>query len=70
MMNGLQSVDSWQGSFNYPEGAILGILSASYVLGAFCSTPFSSLIAERFGRRWAVFLGLWKTATKHTFLFS
>jgi MFS family permease len=45
-------VDSWQSTFNHPQGAWLGILTASYPPGAICSTPFAPIIADRYGRRW------------------
>lgn len=57
MLNGLQALDTWKLTFNNPTGAILGLLSASYPLGAIISTPFSAIISDYFGRRWSVFLG-------------
>ncbi|KAF2096479.1 general substrate transporter [Rhizodiscina lignyota] len=57
MINGIQAVKSWQDSFNHPSGAILGFMAACYPLGAVLSTPFAPPIADRFGRRWSVFIG-------------
>jgi MFS family permease len=57
MLNGLQALDTWKLTFNNPTGAILGLLSASYPLGAIVSTPFSAFVSDRFGRRWSIFIG-------------
>ena len=57
VLNGLQAVNSWKETFNSPKGALLGIVSASYPLGAICSTPLSAPIADRFGRRWCILIG-------------
>jgi MFS family permease len=57
MLNGLQALNTWKGTFNNPKGAILGLLSASYPLGAILSTPVSSFISDRFGRRWSILIG-------------
>ncbi|CAH0020325.1 unnamed protein product [Clonostachys rhizophaga] len=57
MMNGLQAVPAWDTYFNSPRGSILGITTAILGLGAITTTPFLSPIGDRFGRRWAIFLG-------------
>lgn len=57
MLNGLQALDIWRVTFNYPTGAVLGLLSASYPLGAILSTPVSAFVSDRWGRRWSVFVG-------------
>ncbi|OAL33523.1 hypothetical protein AYO20_07209 [Fonsecaea nubica] len=57
VLNGLQAVASWKETFNRPRGALLGIISASYPLGAICSTPISAPISDRFGRRWCIAIG-------------
>lgn len=57
MLNGLQSLQTWQEDFNKPSGPILGIISAAYALGAVLSTPFSPIISDRFGRRWSIIIG-------------
>lgn len=43
--------------FNSPRGSILGITTAILGLGAITTTPLLSPIGDRFGRRWAIFLG-------------
>lgn len=45
--------------FNHPQGAILGIMSSAYNLGAICALPLVPYVNDRFGRRWAIFLGSW-----------
>lgn len=57
MLNGLQSLKYWQADFHHPEGAALGILSASYSLGAISSLPFVAMVSDHFGRRWSIMFG-------------
>ncbi|KAF2008492.1 general substrate transporter [Aaosphaeria arxii CBS 175.79] len=57
MMNGLQSLKYWQKAFNHPDGAILGMLSASYSLGAITALPFVAILSDHVGRRWAIMFG-------------
>ncbi|KAJ5652988.1 hypothetical protein N7507_010414 [Penicillium longicatenatum] len=57
MMNGLQEIPAWEEYFNYPNGSILGFLSASLALGAILATPFISLVTDRHGRRMGIFVG-------------
>ncbi|TFK69429.1 hypothetical protein BDN72DRAFT_767913, partial [Pluteus cervinus] len=57
MMNGLQAVGSWDIFFNKPRGAILGLLSSVYSLGAIVSLPFVPWITDTFGRRMAIIFG-------------
>jgi MFS family permease len=45
--------------FNNPKGALLGIISASYNLGAILALPLVPYVNDRFGRRWSIFLGSW-----------
>lgn len=45
--------------FNHPGGALLGIISAAYNLGAICALPFVPWVNDTFGRRWAIFGGSW-----------
>jgi MFS family permease len=45
--------------FNTPKGALLGIISAAYNLGAVFALPLVPYINDRFGRRWSIFLGSW-----------
>ncbi|KAF2220747.1 putative MFS sugar transporter [Elsinoe ampelina] len=57
MINAVQIVDSWKIFFGRPTGALQGIIGAMYSLGAICSLPFVGIINDRFGRRWAIFIG-------------
>jgi MFS family permease len=45
--------------FNQPHGALLGIISSAYNLGAICALPIVPYVNDKFGRRWAIFLGSW-----------
>jgi sugar porter (SP) family MFS transporter len=57
LINALQLVDPWKAYFDEPEGAIQGIIAASYSLGAILSLPFVPIVNRKFGRRWAIFGG-------------
>jgi MFS family permease len=39
------------------QGSLLGIISASYNLGAILAVPVVPYVAQRFGRRWSIFIG-------------
>lgn len=43
--------------FDNPQGALKGIISAAYSLGAILSLPLVPIINDRFGRRWSIALG-------------
>jgi MFS family permease len=45
--------------FHHPVGALMGIISAAYNLGAICALPFVPWLNDKFGRRWAIFVGSW-----------
>jgi MFS family permease len=49
--------------FGNPAGALLGIISAAYNLGAICALPFVPWLNDTFGRRWAIFSGSWIMVT-------
>lgn len=57
LLTGLQGVVAWNDQFGKPSGALLGITSASYPLGAVLSTPFSAWLSDRFGRRSSIIMG-------------
>ncbi|QKD62881.2 general substrate transporter [Fusarium oxysporum Fo47] len=57
VLTSLQGVTAWKDQFGSPKGALLGITSASYPLGAIISTPFSAYISDRFGRRLSIIIG-------------
>ncbi|KAJ6257448.1 hypothetical protein Dda_7232 [Drechslerella dactyloides] len=57
MMNGLQAVANWDAYFGFPRGSKLGILSASYSLGAIVGLPLIPFISNKWGRRWTIIFG-------------
>tara|TARA_R110002003_G_scaffold3_25_gene168 strand:+ start:16650 stop:17099 length:450 start_codon:yes stop_codon:yes gene_type:complete len=75
MINAVQIAPTWQAckgprtidfvpllislDFNHPKGALLGIISAAYNLGAICALPLVPYINDTFGRRWSIFIGSW-----------
>ncbi|KAI4606181.1 hypothetical protein J4E83_010202 [Alternaria metachromatica] len=59
MINAVQIAPTWRLYFNNPQGALLGIMSSAYNLGAICALPLVPYVNDRFGRRWAIFLGSW-----------
>ncbi|KIW16504.1 hypothetical protein PV08_06559 [Exophiala spinifera] len=59
MINALQISDHWQDYFHEPKGSWSGFINASYSLGAILSLPLVPIINDRFGRRWAIFIGSW-----------
>lgn len=58
LLNGLQTMEQWRGYFDHPTGAQLGLFTAIQNVGAVCALPFSSYIADFFGRRVGVEVGL------------
>ncbi|KAF2849538.1 hexose transporter-like protein [Plenodomus tracheiphilus IPT5] len=59
IINAVQIAPAWQAYFNHPRGALLGIISAAYNLGAVCALPIVPYVNDTFGRRWAIFIGSW-----------
>ncbi|KAF2744761.1 hexose transporter-like protein [Sporormia fimetaria CBS 119925] len=59
MINTVQISDYWQLYFKEPQGALMGIISAAYNLGAICALPFVAPLSDTFGRRWSIFIGSW-----------
>ncbi|GKT86464.1 LOW QUALITY PROTEIN: hexose transporter [Colletotrichum tofieldiae] len=51
MMNGLQSLDTWQESFNHPSAQDLGLLNAIQNVGQLIALPFCAWFCDRFGRK-------------------
>lgn len=58
LLNGLQTMDQWRSYFGYPTGAQLGLFTAIQNVGAVCALPFSSYLADLFGRRIGVEVGI------------
>jgi MFS family permease len=45
--------------FGHPRGALLGIISSAYNLGAIFALPLVPYVNDHFGRRWSIFIGSW-----------
>ncbi|KAM0333437.1 hypothetical protein ACHAQA_002099 [Verticillium albo-atrum] len=58
LLNGLQTMEPWRAYFNYPQGHRLGLYTAIQNIGGAVALFFSSYIADKFGRRWGVTLGV------------
>lgn len=57
MMNGLQSLESWQEYFDHPTGVRLGTMSNGMNIGAIIILPFVYIFVERLGRKWSLVIG-------------
>ncbi|ANB14583.1 hexose transporter HXT13 [Sugiyamaella lignohabitans] len=51
MLNGLQSMDSWQDTFNHPKGQHLGGLANGMMFGGIATWPILPYITDRWGRK-------------------
>ncbi|CAG8981521.1 hypothetical protein HYALB_00003094 [Hymenoscyphus albidus] len=50
MMNGLQSLDTWQTYFKNPTPETLGLLNAIQNIGQLAALPFCAIACDKFGR--------------------
>jgi MFS family permease len=57
VLNGLQAVDPWQEYFNSPNGALLGVLSSAFNIGAVIALPIVPYCNDRWGRKFCVLFG-------------
>ena len=57
VLNGLQAVDPWLAYFNNPGGALLGVITAAFSIGAAVVLPVVPWVNDRFGRKACVVLG-------------
>ncbi|KAG6835653.1 hypothetical protein H0H93_016094 [Arthromyces matolae] len=57
MMNGLQSLDQWNGFFNSPHGGTLGLFNAIQNIGSLAAYPFAPYLSDGIGRRRTITLG-------------
>ncbi|KIW17430.1 hypothetical protein PV08_04624 [Exophiala spinifera] len=57
VLNGLQAVQPWEDYFNSPNGALLGVLTAAFSIGAAAAVPFVPYVNDRFGRKACVVTG-------------
>ncbi|KAF2022379.1 general substrate transporter [Aaosphaeria arxii CBS 175.79] len=58
LLNGLQTLKPWQEYFDHPTGARIGLFTAMQNVGAIAAMPFSAYVADAFGRRMGVTIGL------------
>jgi MFS family permease len=58
MMNGLQSLHQWQTFMNHPTGAWLGFINAIQAVGGLLTYPIQAYVADRYGRKPCLYLGL------------
>ncbi|MCJ1310643.1 hypothetical protein MMC25_004308 [Agyrium rufum] len=57
MLNGLQILPVWQTYFNSPRGSLLGLFGSIYSIGSLASLPIAPVIADRYGRKVAIWTG-------------
>ncbi|KAJ5110654.1 hexose transporter protein [Penicillium argentinense] len=57
LMNGLEAIESWNESYNYPSGSTLGLLAAAMSIGSMLSIPVVPYVADIMGRRAGVVIG-------------
>ncbi|BFZ62129.1 hypothetical protein YB2330_003208 [Saitoella coloradoensis] len=57
VLNGLQAVQPWIDYFGHPQGAILGVMTAAFSIGAVLAVPFVPWTNDRFGRKVSILVG-------------
>jgi MFS family permease len=57
LFNGLQTIDAWQEYFGHPSGNLLGLMNSAALFPGLIAPFFAEILADRFGRRWAVIIG-------------
>jgi len=57
LLNGLQSMNTWTGYFNNPQGGRLGLLNAIQNIGSLAAYPSAPYLADGIGRRRTIMLG-------------
>lgn len=57
MLNNMRMLDPFKHYFGNPQGSLLGLLTATYSIGAIVSLPVTPFIADHFGRKAAIALG-------------
>ncbi|RCK56494.1 Lactose permease [Candida viswanathii] len=58
MLNGLQVLQNWKDAMGNPQGAVLGALSNGNTFGGVISFAFASILADKFGRKSTIMLGV------------
>ncbi|KAI0031002.1 hexose transporter [Vararia minispora EC-137] len=57
LLNSLQSMDTWTGYFNHPQGSLLGLLNAIQNIGSIAAFPFAPYLSDGIGRRYTIIIG-------------
>lgn len=57
ILNGLQAVEPWLKQFNNPEGAILGLITAAFSIGACIALPIVPYTNDKLGRKHSITVG-------------
>ena len=57
VLNGLQAVTPWNEYFDNPNGAILGVMTAAFNIGAVLALPFVPYSNDRWGRKFCIVFG-------------
>lgn len=57
-MNGLQTLPQWRGFFNHPSAPLLGLINAVYPVTKILGLLPATWIAERWGRKVPMLMGL------------
>ncbi|KAK6454751.1 hexose transporter [Scheffersomyces xylosifermentans] len=57
MLNGLQSLSSWQDAMGHPTTYVLGALANGTIFGGVLCIPVAAWISDRWGRKFAIALG-------------
>jgi sugar porter (SP) family MFS transporter len=57
MLNNMRILPQWQTYFGDPQESTLGLLTALYSIGSIASLPIAPFLADRFGRKTAIFVG-------------
>ncbi|CAG9994410.1 unnamed protein product [Clonostachys byssicola] len=57
LLTGLQALPYWKDYFGHPTGTTLGLITASISFPTVITSFFASWVAEKYGRRWAVWIG-------------
>ncbi|KIW22087.1 uncharacterized protein PV07_12504 [Cladophialophora immunda] len=58
LFNGLQTINSWQTFFSHPKGNTLDLMNSAALFPGLVSPYFAEVIASRWGRRYAVWVGI------------
>lgn len=56
-MNGLQALQQWESYMDKPTGSWLGFINAIYWLGTGVSYPMTTFVANKYGRKFGVYIG-------------